>query len=467
MTINMCRFIFILILMNIAQTNANEFNRTPEAWSMEGGPLIVANSKAWKPFSYIDDSGEPQGLLVDIWKEYARVNNIKIIFLLTDWNESVQLVRSGKADVHAGLLWSDTRESFFDYLDGVVEIETQLFFSADYLGTDVAQFLQSGELGVVMGGYEESYIREKYPNVKLISYTNNEVMLNSAFSGELNAFVADFQVANFYLYTSSEPSSFSPVKHLYSAQIRPAVKEGAHRLRIELETGMSNISKVDLQRIQRKWLHVETVYPKYLFQFVFSLLLGFSLLYILQLRKTVSSRTAELRQLNLELQHLASIDSLTGIYNRRYFIRSLKDACRTMNEEASLTLLLFDIDKFKTINDNFGHVVGDYIIKQIAQVVAEEIPSDAVFARIGGEEFCIYLHNLTVKQANTLSKKVQACVSAAQFEKDQVCHHVSVSLGSVYCTTAMVDHQYLINQADHLMYIAKSLGRDGYQFKTL
>lgn len=467
MTINICRFLIIFILMTLHQANANEFNRTPKARSMESNTLIVANSKAWKPFSYIDDSGEPQGLLVDIWKEYARVNDVDIIFMLTDWNESVQLVRSGKADVHAGLLWSDTRESFLDYLDGVVKIDTQLFFSADYLGTNVDHFLQSGELGVVAGGYEESYIRENYPNVKLISYSNNEVMLNGAFSGEISAFVADFQVANFYLYTSSQPSSFSPVKHLYSAQIRPAVKEGAHKLRIQLETGMSNVSKVDLQRIQRKWLHVETVYPKYLFQFVFSLLLGFSLLYILQLRKTVSSRTAELRQLNLELQHLASVDSLTGIYNRRYFIKSLKEACLTMNEETSLTLLLLDIDKFKAINDNFGHVVGDYIIKEIAKVVAEEIPKEAVFARIGGEEFCIYLHNLTVNQANALSRKVQACVSAAQFEKDHVCHHVSVSLGSVYCTTAMVDHQYLINQADHLMYIAKSLGRDGYQFKTL
>jgi len=467
MTVTICRMLIIFILMILHQANANELNRTPEARSMEGNTLVVANSKAWKPFSYIDDSGEPQGLLVDIWKEYARVNDVDVIFILTDWDESVQLVRSGKADVHAGLLWSESRDLFLDFLDGVVEIDTQLFFSADYLGTDVEHFLQSGELGVVTGGYEESYIREKYPHVKLISYTNNEVMLSSAFSGEINAFVADFQVANFYLYTSSQPSSFSPVKHLYTAQIKPAVREGAHKLRIELETGMSNISDVDLQRILRKWLHVETVYPKYLFQFVFSILLGFSLLYILQLRKTVSSRTAELRQLNLELQHLASIDSLTGIYNRRYFIKSLKEACLTMNEEASLTLLLFDIDKFKTINDNFGHVVGDYIIKEIAKVVAEKIPTEAVFARIGGEEFCIYLHNLTVKQANALSKKVQACVSDARFEKDDVCHHVSVSLGSVYCTTEAVDHQYLINQADHLMYIAKSLGRDGYQFKTL
>lgn len=467
MTITICRFIFISILMTIHQANANEFDRTAEARAMIGNTIIVANSKAWKPFSYIDDSGNPQGLLVDIWKEYARVNNINVRFMLTDWNESIQLVRSGKADVHAGLLWSESRELYLDFLDGLVEIDTQLFFSADALGTDVEQFLQSGELGVVAGGYEESYIRENYPNIKLISYANNEVMLSSAFSGELNAFVADFQVANFYLYTSSQPSSFSPVKHLYSAQIKPAVKAGAHKLRIQLETGMSNISEVDLQRIERKWLHVETVYPKYLFQFVFSLLLGFSLLYILQLRKTVSSRTAELRKVNLELQHLASIDSLTGIYNRRYFIKSLKEACLTMNEETSLTLLLFDIDKFKTINDNFGHVVGDYIIKQIAKVVADAIPEDAVFARIGGEEFCIYLHNLTVQQANALSKKVQASVSAAEFEKDLVRHNVSVSLGSVFCNTEMVDHQYLINQADHLMYIAKSLGRDGYQFKTL
>ncbi|WP_299792048.1 diguanylate cyclase [uncultured Shewanella sp.] len=433
----------------------------------EANTLIVANSKAWKPFSYIDDSGEAQGLLIDIWKEYARVNRVKVKFILTDWNDSLELVRSGEADVHAGLLWSESREIHFDYLEEIIEIDTQLFFSADHLGMDVEQFLQYGEVGVVSGGYEESFIKQYYPRVKVTAYSNNEIMLKSAFSGELDAFVADFQVANFYLYTSEQPSAFSPVKHLYSAKVRPAVKEGNHKLRIVLETGMNKIPEVDIERIQRKWLHVETVYPKYLFQFVFSLLLGLSLLYILQLRKTVASRTAELRQLNHELQHQASIDSLTGIYNRRHFMASLKESCQMNAEQTSLTLLLFDIDKFKSINDNFGHSVGDHIIKQIAELVASSIPDDSTFARIGGEEFCIYLCNRTAKEANALAKRVQTCVSAGEFTIDGVNHHVSISLGAIYSNSGPLDHQYLINQADHLMYIAKSLGRDAYQFKVL
>ncbi len=72
-------------------------------------------------------------------------------------------------------------------------------------------------------------------------------------------------------------------------------------------------------------------------------------------------------------------------------------------------------------------MAGDYIIKEIAKVVTEVIPTDAVFARIGGEEFCLFIHNLTVQEAKALPHKAQACVSVSQFEWEKTSHHVSVS----------------------------------------
>ncbi|MCJ8303461.1 transporter substrate-binding domain-containing protein [Shewanella sp.] len=83
---------------------------------------------------FLDANGEPQGLLIDIGKEYARVNNVEVSFVLTDWHESLQAVKSKEADIHAGLLWSEHRETYLDFLPGIVEIDTQLFFSSKLWG---------------------------------------------------------------------------------------------------------------------------------------------------------------------------------------------------------------------------------------------------------------------------------------------------------------------------------------------
>ena len=427
--------------------------------------LTIANSKAWKPFSYIDANGEPQGLLIDIWKEYARVNNVEVSFVLTDWNESLQAVKSKEADIHAGLLWSEHRETYLDFLPGIVEIDTQLFFSSKLWGTDVHSYLESGRVGVVSAGYEETYMMQHYPKVKLIAFGNNELMLKSAFSGEIHAFVADFQVANFYLYTSQRPNQFSPVKHLYSGLIRPALPEGNNRLRLELQNGFKQISAVDLERIQRKWIHVETVYPQYLLPMFIALILLLTAAYIFHLRRAVAQRTHDLNQLNIELQRLASIDAMTDIYNRRYFIELLQQACD--DNQTGLSLLLFDIDRFKLINDNFGHSVGDFIICEMVKTIKRQLPPEAVFARIGGEEFCVFIQGLTAEQSQELAKRVQSSVTNSHYFHNNISHATSISLGAVHSEDVNVDHQFLINQADHLMYTAKSMGRDCYQFNKL
>jgi hypothetical protein len=72
----------------------------------EPNALVVTNSKAWKPFSYLTEDGEPAGILIDYWKAYAEKNHVRIEFLLLDWDESLRAMEEGKAHVHAGLIYS-------------------------------------------------------------------------------------------------------------------------------------------------------------------------------------------------------------------------------------------------------------------------------------------------------------------------------------------------------------------------
>ncbi|WP_157617596.1 transporter substrate-binding domain-containing protein [Vibrio mexicanus] len=134
--------------------------------------LTVTNSKAWKPFSYISETGEPSGILVDFWNAYSRNNNVQIEFLLLDWNESINAVKDGRADVHGGLLFSSPRDEFLDFGNDIIVIDTQLYISQRLIGTDVNFFLTgvgNRGVGVVTGGMNNILHKTISPSCRWLS----------------------------------------------------------------------------------------------------------------------------------------------------------------------------------------------------------------------------------------------------------------------------------------------------------
>ncbi|WP_112479213.1 transporter substrate-binding domain-containing protein [Vibrio variabilis] len=111
--------------------------------------LVVTNSKAWKPYSFIDESGQPAGILVDFWKAYGEANGVDIEFQLVDWQESIDRVKHNQADIHAGLLWSESRAKYLAYGRTLFAIDTQLYFHQSLQTFDANAFLQGG-IGTVL-----------------------------------------------------------------------------------------------------------------------------------------------------------------------------------------------------------------------------------------------------------------------------------------------------------------------------
>ncbi|WP_324013758.1 transporter substrate-binding domain-containing diguanylate cyclase [Aeromonas hydrophila] len=424
-------------------------------------PLIVTNSKAWQPFSYLNEEGEPDGLLIDLWREYGRVTGRPIQFKLVDWQASLDLVRNGQADVHGGLLWSPERNLVYDYGQALSHVDSQLFFANSLRGSDVNYYLLHESVGVVTGGYEEYYARKHFPTTRLRTFDDNDAMLRAAFSGELDAFIADLQVANFYIYTSADPTRFIPVRHLYSDEIRFAVAKGNQALQQELEQGFSRIGEADRERIVRKWMHIETVYPVHLWPWLLAIGGLVLMAYIIQLRRAVASRTAELIQANARLERLAGTDSMTGILNRRAFLPLLEQ--RLASGQAS-ALLLFDLDRFKGINDHFGHGVGDEVLSAMVAQVQRVLPASALFARIGGEEFCISLLVADMATLQQWAARIGREVNSHKLPTSAGALGISISTGAVWVPAGGgAEGRRVMLQADQLMYGAKSQGRNTWQ----
>ncbi|WP_416671720.1 GGDEF domain-containing response regulator [Egbenema bharatensis] len=174
---------------------------------------------------------------------------------------------------------------------------------------------------------------------------------------------------------------------------------------------------------------------------------------------------AALQEANFELQRLAIVDDLTQVANRRHFYHHLtQEWQRLMREQATLSLLLCDVDHFKLYNDAYGHQAGDRCLQQVAQAIqsAAQRPSDLV-ARYGGEEFAVILPATQIEGAIYIAQKMQANLRQKQMvhPHSSVGDFVTLSIGiawTIPSATQSPDH--LVAMADQSLYAAKKQGRD-------
>ena len=160
---------------------------------------------------------------------------------------------------------------------------------------------------------------------------------------------------------------------------------------------------------------------------------------------------------NKELIKLSTTDSLTGIHNRVKFDEELdKYVSSSKRYGTSLSLIIFDFDNFKDINDTYGHQVGDRVIVEVVDIISEKTRGSDVFARWGGEEFVILLPNTIHKAAADLAERLRI----------KICEHVFDVVGRVTCSFGVAEliknetAEGLVNRADKLLYQAKNEGRN-------
>lgn len=170
--------------------------------------------------------------------------------------------------------------------------------------------------------------------------------------------------------------------------------------------------------------------------------------------KTTLAAQQELEQ---QLRNQAYTDSLTGVHNRRSFFEQGANIMADPRQKNNTALLMFDLDFFKKVNDNYDHSTGDQVLKHIANLCLAEIRSEDTLARLGGEEFAILLKS---SDAQTASERIRAAVAAAQHSHPDGNFHVTISAGLVTSLAAYKDLDKAIAHADNALYKAKDGGRN-------
>ena len=166
-------------------------------------------------------------------------------------------------------------------------------------------------------------------------------------------------------------------------------------------------------------------------------------------------------KLNQKLESIATIDGLTGVLNRRGLEDAaikMQDICKRIN--LSMAILLIDIDHFKKVNDKYGHLTGDDVLRHLSKEVASVLRSSDVLGRYGGEEFCVFLPNTTETDAVALAERIRAGVEASPFINANDSIKTTISIGVADSVRAGYDFKGLVATADSAMYGAKNGGRN-------
>ena len=245
---------------------------------------------------------------------------------------------------------------------------------------------------------------------------------------------------------------------------------GDYSFHVKAETvrgTVTDIASFDFE-IDRPWYLTLPAYILYFMIFTTIILI------IIKLREgyLLNKKNSELNQLNKkleianrELESLSFTDSLTGIYNRHYFNKKFKELLNlSIRGNTELSLIMFDLDNFKEINDTYGHQVGDKVLQMISQQASQVLQRDTDFiARYGGDEFIIVLYDTSLEGTMLIAKKLKKAIESPreiELEDNTIEKAVQVSIGVTNILPEQTtDTEEIIKKADQALYQAKKNGK--------
>lgn len=417
------------------------------------GPVTFCVDPDWKPFELIDGQGHYVGIAADLLGLVAERTGVVLQLVNTpDWPASVQASQSGRCQLLSFLNQTPVRDQWLLFTRPLLTDENILVTREEHpFIVDLAS--QSGQsMALPKGTSIEERVRQDFPSLKLI-ITNTEAEALSMVSDRK----ADMTMRSLIVaaHTIKHEGWFN-LKIAgqvpgYGNQLRIGVQGGDVRLRDILDKGVASITPVERNQIVDRHIAIQvTTGVDYtllkMAGSVFGVILLTSLFWI-----------HKLRQLNAQLKIRSQTDALTGLLNRTCLESVFKQEMeRAKRFDRPLSAIILDIDFFKKINDELGHLMGDKILKEIAQIIRAQTRSTDMLCRWGGEEFLVICPETPSEQAVLLAQRILQQVRTYRFASQRP-HTVSAGV-STWVAGELADQ--LFQRADEALYQAKHSGRD-------
>lgn len=449
-------------------SNSDEINFTSEekAFIAENKTIRVGIDRNWYPFDFVNNKGQHDGIAADYLNLLSQ--RLGLTFEVErnkDWPNTLRLMREDQLDMLAMAANTPERSLFASftrpYMRSPMVIVTSQ--SVDFL--DGVNGLQSKKVAVVKDYASHEWLKTQHPELDLHEVVTTTEGLKKVALGEAFAFVDNLASVSFLIKQEGLVNLKISGQLPYSFDLAMGVRHEEPILRSILQKGLDSITPKEQDEIYEKWVRLEydtrVDYSKVLPAFIgISIILLLVVLYTFRLR-TLHGRLQEAEEMllakNSELEKLSITDKLTGAYNRHKLDTSLQEYIAVSHRyHRALSIILFDLDYFKNINDEYGHQVGDEVLQVFSRLVKQSVRKSDVFGRWGGEEFLLICPETTRTQAVDLANKIRWLISDYHFKEG---FYQNVSCGVTDLKPGQTADQ-LVSYCDKLLYEAKNTGRD-------
>ena len=248
MTPKSIRVFFLTVIISAVLLFASE----PHAANSK---IIVAISTDTAPFHFIDETGQPAGILVDFWKLWSTKLQLDIEFQSAPWHETIAMVRDGRADIHAGLNFSKDRNNFLAFGDSLTTSNSYIYFHYNIDGISTFDDLLPYRIGVIKGTQETSILRAKLPRATLIEFSDRNELYDAILQGRIKVFADNEQTAKHFLQARAIAHEYNnkPDNPLDKNSFYPAVRAGNTEFAALVERGFGKISDQEKLQIERAW----------------------------------------------------------------------------------------------------------------------------------------------------------------------------------------------------------------------
>lgn len=451
---------YIIFLLLFVLSTAQTLSLTPEEEDIlkKTDTLKCVSTGAWAPFNLLE-KGRPAGIGHEYWtlirQRLHLQNSCRIV---KNWNEVLREIEQKKADMTIATQPTPKRLKYARFSKPYVTYPIVIVTKNDVGFIDNLDLLK-GKTIAVGEGYAVAYILKKdYPQLKTVSVESIDKALELIDKGEVFATIEILPVVAYKLnkdeFYDLKISGSIPEHFPLSIMVG---KEHEALLPL-IDKAIDTITKEERDRINKRWITIhydKRVSGKYFYMllalFLFVLLAASLWLFVLK------REIKEKERMEQRLKHLAHLDSLTSICNRYMLDVTLdKEIALSKRYGTPLSIIFFDIDGFKKINDGYGHDVGDAVLSELSRVVSNAVRESDILGRWGGDEFLLILPGTEEENAVKLAEELNRLIEKHVFKK-----HLSI-----HCTFGVTSYkegdnrQTIMSRVDKYFYAAKKQKRE-------
>ena len=433
--------------------NSVQLTSDEKLYLLKKKKITMCVDPEWYPLEAVRD-GKHIGIAADIIKTFQSKLGVPIELVQTStWNQSLEYAKSRQCDILSLAAKTPDRLKYFHFTSTYLAIPLVMVTTMEKPFIEDIDSLKERKIGVVKGYATFNRLKRLYPSLDIVEVKSVTDGLSKVENGQLYGYIDNLVVVSSYIqkeYTGSLKVS-SRLKE--RDELSVAVRMDDFKLYDIFEKLVQNLDDKTRQVIYNRWTStIEQI------AWIDHNMMWKVLVVILIVILAFMWRYFILKRYNTKLFELSITDKLTGLYNRQKTDEELGKEQRKVDRypDYICSIMIVDVDYFKSVNDRYGHQTGDSVLRLLAHIFKVTLRQTDVIGRWGGEEFIIILPHTSIEQADIVAENLRHTVESYLFELDQT---ITISIGIGKLNKAQSIHE-TIAYIDEALYEAKKNGRN-------